>query len=81
MMKKVAWLVVALLGLTAVLHAAGTKVVVEAEKYVSITPSMTKGADGTASGGYYVGIPLARPHATTEGAPKDQGKAVYRVTI
>ena len=42
---------------------------------------MAKGTDSSASGGAYVGIPVVRPHATTEGAPKDQGRAVYKVTI
>ena len=80
-MKKLLLLMVALFAVTAAVQAAGNKVVVEAEKYASLTPSMVKGADQTASGGWFVGIPLARPHATTEGAPKDMGKTSYRVTV
>lgn len=80
-MKKYLPLVIALLAVGAMVCAASNKVVVEAEKYSSITPSMTKVADSGASGGYALSIPLARPHATTEGAPKDQGKAVYKVII
>lgn len=80
-MKKYLLLAVALLSAAAMVWAAGNKVVVEAERAGSITPSMAKFADSTASGGYALMIPLARPHATTEGAPKDQGRAVYKVNI
>lgn len=80
-MKKLLCVVLVVLVCAALVYAATDKVVVEAERYTSITPTMTKSADATASGGAYVGIPVARPHATTEGAPKDQGRAVYKVTI
>lgn len=80
-MKKFIGVAVALFVVAVAAQAAGNKVIVEAEKYATIAASMVKGADATASGGFFVGIPLARPHATTEGAPKDQGKTTYRVTI
>jgi hypothetical protein len=80
-MKKLLWPVIVLLIAGAALHAASNKVVVEAEKYTTIAPSMVKGTDASASKGAYIGIPLARPHATTEGAPKDQGRATYKVNI
>lgn len=73
--------VLAVLAATSAALAASGKIVVEAEKYTSIAPSMARGTDATASGGAYVGIPLARPHASVESAPKDQGRAVYRVNI
>ena len=80
-MKKLLCLALALFVVTAAAYATATKVVVEAEKYVSLAPSMTLYSDPAASGGRIIGIPLARPHATTEGAPKDLGKATYKVTI
>jgi hypothetical protein len=80
-MKKLLWPIVVLLVAGAALHAASNKVVLEAESALSIVPSMVKGTDAGASKGAYLGIPLARPHATTEGAPKDQGRATYKVKI
>lgn len=61
--------------------ASATKVVTEAEKYTKITPSMRKTASANASGGYFIEIPVKRPHAQTEGAPSDTGSATYTVTI
>ncbi len=61
--------------------AAGKKVVVEAEKCTSITPSMQKTASRLASGGYFIQIPLRRPHATTETGPADTGHATYTVNL
>lgn len=61
--------------------ASNYKVVFEAEDYVSITPSMTKTASALASGGAYVQVPVKRPHGETEGAPSDEGKAVYKVNL
>jgi hypothetical protein len=81
-MKKLLWPILTLFVAAVALHAASSnKVVVEAESSTSIVPSMVKGADATASKGFYIGIPLARPHATVEGAPKDQGRATYKVKI
>lgn len=80
-MKKLVWLAIAVIAVSTLVVAAPSKVVVEGEKYSSINPSMQKGSDSLASGGVYVGIPVARPHATSEGAPKDQGKATYKVNI
>lgn len=80
-MKKLLGVLLVALCTVSVLYAASNKVVVEAEKASTIVPSMVKFADSTASGGYAIGIPLARPHATAEGAPKDQGRAVYKVNI
>jgi len=59
---------------------AGTiKIVVEAEDYYSIKPSMTKTTSEVASGKKYVHIPLRRPHAVEETGPADDGHARYRV--
>ena len=79
MKKSLLVLIILVVGVT-LAFAAGNKVVVEAEKG-SLVPSMTKIGDSTASGAAAIAIPLARPHATTEGAPKDQGKATYKVAI
>jgi hypothetical protein len=61
--------------------ASAAKVVVEAESYYTIQPSMAKAASQVASGGAYIHIPLRRPHGTTEGAPSDTGHTTYRITI
>jgi len=61
--------------------AAGKKVVVEAEKYVTITPSMQKVASSLAANGAYIQIPLRRPHATSETEPADTGHTTYAVNI
>lgn len=71
----------ALAGLLTAAYAATYKIIIEGEKYKSITPSMAKTASGLASAGAYVQVPLKRPHGETEGAPTDQGKAVYRVKV
>lgn len=65
----------------ALVWAARVKIVIEAERYVSITPSMTVGADKTASGGKYVHIPLRRPHGENESGPTDTGNAVYKFKV
>ena len=80
-MKKLSLLVAAVFVFAALVGAASNKVMVEAEKYTSITPSMAKASDSLASGGFCVQVPVARPHGTTEGASKDQGKAVYTVNV
>lgn len=67
--------------LAATVALAAGKVVVEAENYKSITPSMQKATSKLASGGAFLQVPLRRPHATVEGAPADEGKAVYSVNI
>lgn len=74
-------LVVLVLGAASWALASTVKVVFEAEGYTSITPSMTKTASSLASGGAYVQVPLKRPHGEEEGAPTDQGRAVYKVRI
>ena len=61
--------------------AFAAKIVVEGEHYKAITPSMTAGSDAGASGQKYVGIPLHRPHATTETGPRDNGYAEYKINV
>lgn len=61
--------------------AARVKIVVEAESYFSITPSMTVGPDKTASGSKYVYIPLRRPHGEDESGPTDSGNTVYKFKV
>ncbi len=61
--------------------ADAAKVVVEAEHHYTITPSMAKAASQVASGNAYIHIPLQRPHGTTEGAPSDNGYALFKVKI
>jgi hypothetical protein len=82
-MKRLALpLLVALLaGLVTWAGATATKVVFEAESYSSITPSMAKATSSVVSGGAYIHVPLKRPHGETEGAPTDQGKAVYKLRM
>lgn len=83
MMLKHVTRVVAVIALAAGVAycASAIKVVVEAEKYTKITPSMKKTASANASGGYFIEIPVRRPHAQTEGAPADTGSATYTVKI
>jgi hypothetical protein len=80
-MKKLLLIALLTVGLVALAMATGNKIVVEAEKYASIVPSMVVGANAQASGGKFIQIPLHRPHATSESAPTDQGRAIYNVTI
>lgn len=83
MMKSrfgVALLLIALLTVVAT-QALAAKIVWEGESYSSITPSMTKVSSNGASGGAYIGIPLARPHGDTEGASRDQGRVVYKIRV
>ena len=63
------------------LSASAAKIVVEAENYNSITPSMAKASSNVASGGAYIHIPLLRPHGDTEGKPSDTGNTVYKVKV
>lgn len=78
-MWTVALMVVAfVVGATA---ASAAKVVVEAEHYLSIKASMSKMSDSKASAGKCIGIPLRRPHATSETGPSDDGHAYYKVKI
>ena len=58
--------------------ALAAKIVCEAEKYSSITPSMKKITEATASGHAGIQIPLRRPHATSETGPGDHGNATYK---
>lgn len=61
--------------------AFAAKIVVEAESYKVIKPSMVVKADRTASKGRCIARPLNRPHATSESGPRDSGYAEYRVRI
>ncbi len=61
--------------------ARRVKIVVEAEHYYSIKPSMSLGTSQKASGGKYVYIPLKRPHGENESGPYDTGNAVYKIKI
>ncbi|MCX7599064.1 MAG: hypothetical protein N2512_09390 [Armatimonadetes bacterium] len=85
MLKKhwhlaVLWAVLAVVT-AAYVWAARVKIVIEAENYVSITPSMTVGSDKTASASKYVHIPLRRPHGENESGPADTGNTVYKFKI
>ena len=83
--KRIKLLLLAMVALTAVCAwlawAATVKIVVEAESYYSIKPSMTLGQSQSASGGKYVYIPLRRPHGENEAGPYDDGNALYKVKI
>lgn len=81
MSKVVSVLIILVLVAGVAYTAVATKVVVEAEKYTSIVPSMAKAGNTAASAGYCMQIPLRKPHGKVEGAPVDQGKAVYTVKI
>ncbi len=61
--------------------AGAAKIVVEAENYNTITPSMARATSNVASGGAYIHIPLLRPHGNTEGQPADTGYAEYKVRV
>ena len=80
-MKKLLIVTVVISLLLTVAWAATGKVVVEAEKCATITPSMQKATSTLASNGAYIQIPLLRPHATTETGPADSGSATYNVNI
>jgi hypothetical protein len=81
LMKRTLMLVAASLLVAAVVQAAPVKIVVEAENYLSIVPSMTKATSSVASGGAYIHIPLQRPHGTKEGVPIDQGRTSYKIKV
>ena len=59
------------------------KIVVEAEKYSSITPSMVKTVEtsGSISNNGFIQIPLRRPHATTQTGPGDSGSCTYKINV
>jgi hypothetical protein len=80
-MKKFLIVTVVISLLLTVAWAASNKIVVEAEKCASITPSMQKVNSSVASNGAFIQIPLRRPHATTETGPADSGNATYSVNI
>lgn len=71
----------ALLAIVTASAASAAKIVVEAENYSKIVPSMAKETSQVASGNGYIHVPLQRPHGTTEGAPGDTGYALYKVKI
>ncbi len=60
---------------------AAKKVVVEAEHYKTIKPTMTKKKDSKASLGYCIAVPLRRPHAVEETGPGDTGHALYVINV
>jgi len=66
------------LGATA---AYAAKIVVEAEHYKTIKPSMVKQTNSKASGKLCIGIPLRRPHAVEETGPADTGYAEYKISV
>ncbi len=70
-----------LLALATATTASAAKIVVEAESYSKLVPSMAKATSQVASGQGYIHIPLQRPHGTTEGAPADSSYALYKVKI
>lgn len=76
-------LAAAIAGVLAVLASAAFagNIVVEAEHYKTIASSMTKITDSHASAGAAIGIPLRRPHATTETGPGDTGNATYKIRV
>jgi hypothetical protein len=59
--------------------AASNKVVINASHYYSITPSMAYAQDRQAAGGYYVEVPVHRPHGENETGPADNGNVLYCV--
>ena len=67
--------------LLAASSATAVKIVVEAESYQTIAPSMAKATSQVASGGAYIHIPLQRPHAITEGAASDTGNVQYKIDV
>lgn len=81
MKKHLLIVTIALCLLATMALAVGKKVVVEAEKCVTIAPSMQKATSTLASNGAYIQIPLRRPHATSETGPADTGNATYRANI
>ncbi len=62
-------------------YATTYRIVFEAENHSGIAASMTKTRSSVASGGYYLEIPLQRPHGEVEGAPSDSGRAFYKIRV
>jgi len=58
-----------------------SKIVIEAEHFSQITPSMQVSADNKASKGKCIEITLILPHGTDESGPSDNGKAVYKIKV
>ncbi len=67
--------------LLAASSATAAKIVIEAEHYRTISPSMAKATSQVASGSAYIHIPLKRPHATTEGGASDTGNTQYKINV
>jgi len=80
-MKKILIVICCLFLFSVNVNAA--KIVVEAEKYTSITPSMKKVVvrNTNVSNSAYIETPLRRPHATTETGPGDNGACIYKINI
>ena len=58
-----------------------SKIVIEAEHFFKIAPSMKVSVDSKASQGKCIEIPLILPHAIDESGPSDNGKTVYKINI
>ena len=58
-----------------------SKIVIEAEHFSQITPSMKVSVDNKASRGKCIEIPLILPHGTDKSGPSDTGKTVYKIKI
>jgi hypothetical protein len=80
-MKKITFVILCLFLFLVSVEA--DKIVVEAEKYISITPSMVKTTttNDTVSNHGFIQIPLKRPHATSETGPSDNGACTYKINI
>ena len=60
-------------------QARAEKIVVEAEHYKTIMPSMQLTSDQGASGGKAIQVPLKQPRPKANAKPSDDGNAEYRI--
>lgn len=61
--------------------AFAVNVVVEAESYYKIKPSMKPGEHSKASQKKCITIPLRRPHGKNQSGPSDDGNAAYKIKV
>jgi hypothetical protein len=69
----------ALAAAAALWAAVRAKVVIQAQHYATIQPSMACGPMAQAAGGKAIYIPLRRPHGEDEMGPADEGNAVFKL--
>lgn len=62
-------------------EALAQRIVVEAQSFYNIKPSMVLKNDAQASGGKCIERPLKTPHGAGETGPDDDGHAEYRIRI